>query len=373
MGLDLKRDIASDEAVAHWYDTVFTPVAEVIREQGVLSEFPGRTQADLYLWILRHRAEVEEELGWEIGTEVAAANFAAHHSPGAGRVAARVGEKILDAIVPADFDARPPAVEWRKQVAARHEDAVFADILVAVDADPTRWHGLEQSLQIARAEGARVHGLYVVSSAAAAASEQTAALQVAFDRRCQETGVAGRLAVEVGNLVDTISARAQWVDLIVLDHAPTTKANATTFDRRWRSIVRRCPSHLLFVPGPAQPMKRAMLVYDGGPTAREALRVAGHMGSQHKLSLSLFATSEGDAHRMKQMLATAQDYLRERGIDVAVIKADGPIAEAILDAAEQEKIDLIITGSYSQHPWFAPGNYVAELLRLTSRPVLMCR
>lgn len=52
MGLDQKRDIPEEEAVAHWYDTVYLPILKVIRERGILSEFPGHTEGDMYLWVL---------------------------------------------------------------------------------------------------------------------------------------------------------------------------------------------------------------------------------------------------------------------------------------------------------------------------------
>jgi hypothetical protein len=52
MGLDQQRDISEEEAVAHWYDTVYLPIVKVIRARGVLEEFPGRTEGDLYLWVL---------------------------------------------------------------------------------------------------------------------------------------------------------------------------------------------------------------------------------------------------------------------------------------------------------------------------------
>jgi hypothetical protein len=55
MGLDLKRDITEEEAVTHWYDDVYLPIVEVIRGSKVLSEFPGRTEADLYVWVLDHQ------------------------------------------------------------------------------------------------------------------------------------------------------------------------------------------------------------------------------------------------------------------------------------------------------------------------------
>ncbi len=52
MGLDQKRDIPEEEAVAHWYDTVYLPIVKVIRQRGILEDFPGRTEGDLYLWVL---------------------------------------------------------------------------------------------------------------------------------------------------------------------------------------------------------------------------------------------------------------------------------------------------------------------------------
>ena len=55
MGLDWKRDISEEEAVTHWYDTVYMPVVRVIRDTNILKEFPGKTEGDLYLWVLDHQ------------------------------------------------------------------------------------------------------------------------------------------------------------------------------------------------------------------------------------------------------------------------------------------------------------------------------
>ncbi|MDI6769813.1 MAG: hypothetical protein QMD04_09065 [Anaerolineales bacterium] len=52
MGLDLKRDVSEEEAVAHWYEAVYLPIINVIRESDILEEFPGKTEGDLYLWVL---------------------------------------------------------------------------------------------------------------------------------------------------------------------------------------------------------------------------------------------------------------------------------------------------------------------------------
>ena len=60
MGLDLKRDIPEDEAVMHWYNTVYLPIVKVIRESDVLQNFSDKTEGDLYLWILDHQHYLAE-------------------------------------------------------------------------------------------------------------------------------------------------------------------------------------------------------------------------------------------------------------------------------------------------------------------------
>jgi hypothetical protein len=66
MGLDQKRDISEEEAVAHWYDTVYLPIVLIIRESGILDEFPGKTEGDLYLWVLDHQLYLAENEGQQL-------------------------------------------------------------------------------------------------------------------------------------------------------------------------------------------------------------------------------------------------------------------------------------------------------------------
>lgn len=66
MGLDLKRDISEEEAVAHWYDTVYLPIVQIIRSSKILKDFKGRTEGDLYLWTLDHQHYLSSEVGQEL-------------------------------------------------------------------------------------------------------------------------------------------------------------------------------------------------------------------------------------------------------------------------------------------------------------------
>ncbi len=82
LGLERKAPVPYEEAVASWYDNVYMPVVEKIREMNVLREFPGRTEADLYLWIAHHREELREHYGLPAPPQprVAVATFMETHS-----------------------------------------------------------------------------------------------------------------------------------------------------------------------------------------------------------------------------------------------------------------------------------------------------
>ncbi|MGE5073134.1 MAG: DUF4032 domain-containing protein [Anaerolineae bacterium] len=73
MGLDLKRDVSEQEAILHWYDTVYMPIVKVIRKSKILKEFPGKTEGDLYLWVLDHQHYLAEEEGQPLQPPEAAA------------------------------------------------------------------------------------------------------------------------------------------------------------------------------------------------------------------------------------------------------------------------------------------------------------
>ena len=97
MGLDFQRDVSEEEAVAHWYDTVYLPVVEAIREHKVLADFPGRTEADLYLWIIEHLHVLRESEG-DVGVGQAAEDFVDHFSERTIKKIARGVKQVFDAI-----------------------------------------------------------------------------------------------------------------------------------------------------------------------------------------------------------------------------------------------------------------------------------
>lgn len=70
-----------EEAVVSWYDTVYMPVVHAIHDYDLLGNFPGRTEADLYLWIGYHRERLAAAYGLApLNADTAVATFASTHS-----------------------------------------------------------------------------------------------------------------------------------------------------------------------------------------------------------------------------------------------------------------------------------------------------
>ena len=63
-----------------WYDTVYRPVVESIDRDDLLQSFPGRTEADLYMWIAKHREALSQQYGMApLSPEMAVHTFAEQH------------------------------------------------------------------------------------------------------------------------------------------------------------------------------------------------------------------------------------------------------------------------------------------------------
>lgn len=81
LGCERRREVPWDEAVADWYDNLYQPLVAAIRLHRVLERFPGRTEADLYHWIMDHRHFLSERSGSDPGSERAALDYASRFAP----------------------------------------------------------------------------------------------------------------------------------------------------------------------------------------------------------------------------------------------------------------------------------------------------
>lgn len=101
LGLREQREIPYAEAVTRWFDEVYRPMVGAIREEGVLEDFPGRTEADLYLWTIEHRHYLGERYGQEVSLDEAAADFSKEFRSGPGKKQLKAeAKRARDAFAP---------------------------------------------------------------------------------------------------------------------------------------------------------------------------------------------------------------------------------------------------------------------------------
>lgn len=75
-----RRELSLEEAAALWCDLRYEPIVQIMRERRVLSEFPERTEADLYLWLSRNREELEAQAARPVLMGEAAEDLARRHA-----------------------------------------------------------------------------------------------------------------------------------------------------------------------------------------------------------------------------------------------------------------------------------------------------
>ena len=63
LGIDKNISIGFEEAMLSWFDNIFLPIIDEIKEENILIYFQGRTEADLYVWIVRHWDELKNREG----------------------------------------------------------------------------------------------------------------------------------------------------------------------------------------------------------------------------------------------------------------------------------------------------------------------
>ncbi|RRR66385.1 MAG: universal stress protein [Candidatus Viridilinea halotolerans] len=365
------------EAACVWYDQVYLPGVELIRQRGLLTEFPERTETDLYVWVVRRQAALEQSLGWPVTPQVAVAELAREGRRRAGWGLNHARERLVAALVPTTMRGGPEAGVWRRDHLPAAADAahqgLFRSILVPLAGTPESWEALEQALVVAQRDGSWLSGLHVVTSEGPAPVDPD--LSEHFAERCAAAGVRGSLVYEEGSIGSQICERARWADLVVVRVVyPPPPRPLARLRSGLRDLIQRCPQPILAVPGPISPLSRALVAYDGGPRAHEALILAGYLALRGDLSLVVIAADEHN-QRLGEILERAHNYLEERGIVAGYVIDRRPTGAAILAAAAEHGSNLIMMGCYGARPAFeiVLGSTLDYVLRESRLPVLICR
>jgi len=373
MELHQERPVDFEEAASDWHARVYLPAVELIRQRGLLRDFPARTEADLYLWLAEHRAELEQQLGWEISVETTAETTAEDL---ASRAEARPtsGETMLEIALSADRDLAVPP--WRHDLEQGTRSWLFNEMLVPISGEGPGWAALDQAIAIAQTErSTRLYGLHVVRSAEQRASPQAEAIRAEFDRRCAEAGVSGRLTIETGAVATAIRDRSRWADLVVLQISyPPGPGPLDRLKSGLHTLIRTSIRPVLTVPRAITSLSHLLLAYDGSPRASEALALTTYLADRWRLGLTVLSVAETDAIA-EAMQTTAWAYLEHHGVRADFRRERGPAGPAILAAAEATGSDVIVIGGYARSAMSSLmlGSATEEVLRSRRMPTLICQ
>jgi hypothetical protein len=70
----LNHELPFDQALRSWYEAIYQPIVKIIREEQICARFSGRTESDLYVWIVTHWDFLKKKYG-EYGISDAARDF----------------------------------------------------------------------------------------------------------------------------------------------------------------------------------------------------------------------------------------------------------------------------------------------------------
>lgn len=326
MGLEEGREIDYAEAVGHWHDTIYRPIVEEIQAQGIMRDFPDRTEADLYVWLAEHRAEIEEELGWQVSAASAIADLAGEFDSYQPLALSPLRRALRAAGRPG---MPPPDHWWREQLRPDRGARLLGTVLLPISPVDQDWRALDHALDLSRRDAAQIVGLLAAPDEAYKGGIVSGALQAEFLRRA--SGVTAHFKTEVGRLERLIVRLGRWADLIALPLPDVPSAPGWDLVRSARGLV-------LLVPEAAPSSGGILLPFEPTPRADEALFIAAYLSQlaeapltvlvspRHRTTLDQLQQSlplpPGQTHDVILDAVTIMEHARDGDYRLLVVPAD---------------------------------------------------
>lgn len=350
---DSETEMPLDEAAAHWYDEAYLPLVHAIREQGILRYFLDRTETDFFVWLARHRVELQRQLGWAISPDVTVSRLLsrAAATERTARRPSRFGR--LGQLIAPDRAPAPPT--WSaERTLARYSDHLFANILLPFAIDEAADQRGPGGAAVARAvmlsveEGAQLCALAVIDHPLSSPAE-AAVLDSIRDRirsRHETAGLAAAVDVEMGDPAQRTLDLAYLHDLIVLDRrfdpaAPDEPA-PTAAARRVIAGAHR-PILVVETGDEASLWQRVLLVHDTRRKFDEGLFIAAYLAEQWRVTLTVLPL--GNARNTAEVTARAGDYLAMHEVKATFLPPVRPsahLSDTILSTGEEVEADLLL-------------------------------
>lgn len=370
LGIENKREIGYEEGVKSWFENVYLPIVSKINESGLLNIFKGKTETDLYLWILDHQSKIQEEIGWKISTEQAAADLVNEQGKdvtiGVGRGELHVRE-VLGWTKMSDLE------NLHENTLESQPECLFKNILVAINGLESGWDALEQAIRINRCSNSEIRGIHVANIED---SEDTKLedIQYRFSERLKQVNVSGKLVVVKGEISKILSDRSLLNDLLVLKllYPP-----AGSFIDRWSSgfssIIRNIKRPVLVVRELVTDMNNLLLAYDGSNKSNEALFISAYFTARYGSNLNIITVDNGLTD-LNEIVNNCKNYLERLNIKYNYFVNKGDFTVLAIDTIENNQIDLLLMGGYKHSAFLEVvlGSSVDPILRKINIPALIC-
>lgn len=391
------RDYSIQEAAARWYDEAYLPLVEAVREQGVMCYFPGRTETDFFIWLSRHRAELQNQLKTIIAPDLAVARIAPRFEESAEPLATPAAgvplrRRLSRLFVPERANSIPVRKWSEDRRLARYSDHLFANITwpVCIEQASDRLTDpqfpLSRVLMLAVEEEALLWVLAFSCSSGQGTERidnQFQELREAIVRRCRGLDLIVNVQFIAGDPVQQTIELAYLSDLIVLprdfpnhsseDQGATPFAGVRSIINHFkRSESGRRPLWILGDQKSPPIVQRVLLAYHGQRNSEEALFIAAYLSERWRVELVMLPVSNGQ--RLGDDIAHAREYLDMHEIETIILNQAAAAIDPILEAAKANECDLLILsmsifGGVRQKP--DPRDPIFNLLEHWSGPILL--
>jgi len=369
MGIEQNWAIPFEEGLVHWYETIYLPVVMIIRELGVLRSFPEQTETDMYLWVLDHQTELQEEYGLPIRTDLAADDLAKQE----GKKSLSNESRRLQNIEEILEDNTPANLNGSKSIQIKKDDNLVNDILVTLSGVDKGLLALEQAIIFSKLVGGRIRGLHIKQDDEED-DKYLADLNEEFSKKLEFSGMSGTISFVTGEISTAIVKHARLSDLLVL--RLTYPPSSSVFDRMssgFTAIARKIDRPILVVGEHVTNMKNYLLAYDGSSESKEALFISAYLSARWNTSLNIITVDDGSPD-LATAIAYAKAYLSRLGIHYNYHVCAGKFEKEVLNLVNKQNVDFLLLGGYRKSSIFEVilGSSVDPILREMKIPILLC-
>jgi len=341
-----------DVATERWYDEVYLPLVLAIREQSILRYFQERTETDFFVWLARHRAEVQEALGYEIAPDVAVSRLLSRVEEAAEDRRTSLADR-LRRFARLTIPEHPPPITRRTWVEERTLDRysghLFGGMLLPVildeaagspeSADPA----FARAVELCRKEEATLCVLCITPDNPMAAKPAAVdAIRAALDA----AAVHAELLIEGGDPIHWIKEVGFLNDLVIISrsfaHDPAGGSHPSVTTRALIEQVNR--PILLLGPSVAESFpQRALVVHDTRRQSNEAIFIAAYLAERWGVALSVLPL--GNSDDAEAAVEETKRYLAVHEVTAAFmepIRPDSRAAEHVVQSGIAGDFDLLL-------------------------------